>query len=103
MIRLFGPEMIEKVNRSFIDNRIKELEEMGVKLKRCPFCGSEMNITDPDCIYPTSTPAGYDEEKDEVTYTLWQISCCRGGTGCGAILLGDSKEDCIRRWNIRYN
>lgn len=72
-----------------------------IKLKNCPFCGSKMDLSDPDCLYP-AIPGEYNEETDKLEYKLWQITCCRGGTGCGAILLGDNKEDCITRWNIRY-
>lgn len=71
-----------------------------MKLKNCPFCGSELEYDHPDCIYPKGKPE-YNEETDELYYPLWQITCHVGN--CGAILLGDSKEDCVKRWNVRYN
>lgn len=82
-----------------VEERLKYLEQLNVKLKNCPFCGSEMDLSDPDCLYP-AIPAEYNEETGELEFKVWRM-CCLGG--CGGELLGDSMEECIRRWNIRYN
>lgn len=66
----------------------------------CPFCGDTPKLEDPDFVYPATRPE-YNNDKGEFFYPLWQATCCREGTGCGAIMLGDSKEDAIKRWNTR--
>ena len=73
-------------------------------LKPCPFCGDIPDINDPDVLYPVGGEINmeFDPITREVIYTLYQLHCNKGGVGCGASMLGDTKEDCINRWNNRY-
>lgn len=76
---------------------------MNTELKHCPFCGDMPDINDPDVLHAVGGDLNmwYDEENNKIIYTLWQLSCNRNGCGCGAAVLGDSREDCIRIWNTR--
>ena len=58
-----------------------------MKVKNCPFCGSEPNIDDPDFCYPAT--------RDR---KVWQACCPM----CEAQMLGETKEDAINNWNKRY-
>ncbi|MGZ8924493.1 MAG: hypothetical protein ACXW2E_01285 [Nitrososphaeraceae archaeon] len=61
-------------------------------LLNCPFCGFHPDINDEDCIYPLNRER-----------TLWNLVCYETGGGCGASVLGDTKEEVITRWNTRSN
>ena len=63
-------------------------------LKPCPFCGSDVDSykDSADFIHPAS--------KDK---TVWQINCCSVYGGCDASILGDSPEDCIEKWDKRFD
>ena len=63
-----------------------------IKLKPCPFCGDTPSVDDPDFVYPQN------HEK-----TLWAAHCCRDGTGCGASVLGWTRDDAINIWNTRVD
>ncbi len=76
----------------------------------CPFCGTPVNLDDPDVLYPNGTGwldhlggmRSYhdfrDVSKDQWCYTL---HCPLQSGGCGAEMTGDSKEDAIARWSKR--
>jgi len=51
------------------------------ELKPCPFCGS-----------PASTQKGYQNS--------WFVSC--DSRKCQAMVMDDTKEQAIRKWNRRY-
>lgn len=71
---------------------VKKLNK--VELQSCPFCGHDMNqqyIDSPeDTIYPMNRER-----------TIWNIVCQDYAGGCDAVVIGDSKEDCIEKWNKR--
>ena len=63
------------------------------RIKPCPFCGHDLNTQDElDTIYPVG---------HSFDTPVYQIVCQTSSGGCDASILGDSKEDCIRRWNRR--
>ena len=63
------------------------------KIKSCPFCGHDLNTQDElDTIYPVG---------HNLSMPVYQIVCQESSGGCDASILGESKEDCIRRWNRR--
>ena len=61
-----------------------------MRLLACPFCGFEPSTNEDDCIYPV------DHER-----TVYTLVCYEVGGGCGASVLGDSREDVISVWNTR--
>lgn len=79
--------------------------------KPCPFCGTRVDLTDQDTLYPTGTywrehPEGYRSyhgfyERQEGDGMCWKLSCCSTGGGCDATIYGDSKEDALAKWNRR--
>ena len=58
-------------------------------LKKCPFCGFQPDIEDADFCYPVGKT------------TLWQAGCPEPAGGCGARVLGNTKELAIEAWNTR--
>ncbi len=72
----------------------------------CPFCGSKIDITNPDVLYVSSVGWKYDKKLDCKTYHhyseipkeqwCYQLVCI-----CGLELHGDSKEEVIKLWNTR--
>ena len=79
-------------------------------MKPCPFCGMEINPSDPDLVYPTGTGwknesggyrsyhQAYDVPKENWCY---QVVCQTHYGGCGATMSGDSKQEAIDNWNKR--
>jgi len=62
----------------------------------CPFCGEVPDPSDRDCLYPVG------KQMDEYgNFTTWGLHCSESVGGCSAQILGDSKEDCIIKWNTR--
>jgi hypothetical protein len=65
-----------------------------VKLKPCPFCGHDVGVQyktgNHDILYPIT------RERD-----IWNLVCDVLSGGCGAVMLGDSKSECIELWNTR--
>ena len=59
-------------------------------LEPCPFCGFIPDSDDDDCIYPI-----------DCERTTYNLVCYETGGGCGASVLGDSKEDVIDKWQRR--
>jgi hypothetical protein len=60
------------------------------KIKPCPFCGQEIDITDEDFCYPNN------RERTE-----WRAGCIEIADGCGAEVLGCTEEEAINKWNNR--
>ena len=65
-----------------------------VQLHKCPFCGNDMNQQYMDSPEETIYPMNRDR-------TYWNIICQEYSGGCGAIVIADSKEECIEKWNKR--
>jgi hypothetical protein len=65
-------------------------------IKPCPFCGSEVDgyKDSGDFIYPVPTASGA---------RLYEINCLSIYGGCGASILGNSPEECIEKWNTRFD
>ena len=91
---------------------------MTTQLKPCPFCGLQSHEDWDDTIYPAGI--GWRDEKKDAPdgtppirlylrreqYYRWQgtcykINCAETYGGCGASLVGDSKEEAIDKWNRR--
>ena len=76
------------------------------KMLPCPFCGKNIDITDPDTLYPSGVGWKFDEilecksyhHYSEIPKDNWcfQIYC-----ECGCNLYADSKEEVIALWNKR--
>lgn len=56
----------------------------------CPFCNHQPNIDDGDTLYPINR-----------SKTSWQFYCTATSGGCDASVVGNSRDDAIRRWNTR--
>lgn len=89
------------------------------KLLNCPFCGNEMDINDPDVLYPTGDvlvkrpfmgrlkltwaklqdfPVGALPPKDQWMYG---VHCSEHNGGCGVSMEGGNAEKVIKKWNTR--
>lgn len=58
--------------------------------KPCPFCGLTPDLDDVDFLHPLNRER-----------TLWGAHCAEAAGGCGASMLGDSREDALARWEAR--
>lgn len=77
--------------------------------KPCPFCGSKIDVTDHDTLYPSGV--GWKEDDGlrhyvslrDVPKEQWcyLIVCQEHYGGCGAEMIGDSIEETITKWNRR--
>lgn len=80
-----------------------------LKLKSCPFCGKQMDLNDPDTIYPCG--AWKKDSNGDTHYLSYNspnidgfvfgIYCEESSGGCGAQISGDSIEEVIFKWNRR--
>jgi hypothetical protein len=80
------------------------------RVEDCPFCGLSVNMDDPDTLYPngigwkirsdgmTSYHSFRDVPKEQWCYS---IHCVTTAGGCGAEISGNSKQECIDKWNRR--
>lgn len=64
-----------------------------MELLHCPFCGNDlMQQKEEETIYSlTRVDAS----------SIYNIVCLPAYGGCDASILGDSVEDCIKKWNSR--
>lgn len=77
----------------------------------CPFCGMEVDLENPDVLYPSGVAWKYDAELDMRTYHnfrevpkeqwCYSIHCPTSSGGCGAEIDGDNREETLRKWNTR--
>lgn len=82
---------------------------MSTIVKNCPFCGYAVDVTDPDTFHPNSV--GWvitDGIKHYVSFRqvpkeqwCYVLRCPEIYGGCGAEINGDSKEECLNKWNKR--
>jgi hypothetical protein len=63
---------------------------MTKNIKDCPFCGQVIDETDNDFCYPLDS-----------WRASWRAGCIESAGGCGAEVLGESKEESINKWNTR--
>lgn len=61
------------------------------ELKPCPFCGQIPDANDEDSIYPVT-----------LDRKVYRAGCIESAGGCGAEVLGCSREDAIEKWNARH-
>ena len=81
------------------------------ELKNCPFCGHIPDMSDGDTLYPTGT--GWKDEGEyrsyhnfrEVPKEQWcyGMNCPVVAGGCGAEIVGDSRQEAIDKWNTRVS
>ena len=85
------------------------------ELKPCPFCGMELDITDPDTFYPNAIYwrqikneyeayriyVSHKEHNPETDHKCYNIICNGIYGGCEAEMHGDSVEETIEKWNRR--
>jgi hypothetical protein len=77
--------------------------------KPCPFCGTEIDINDPDTLYRNGI--GWTVTRGHTHYVsanqappeqqCYMICCNTIYGGCGAEINADSKEEAINKWNTR--
>lgn len=77
------------------------------ELLPCPFCGSTMDITDPDTVYPTGMVYTIDPTTGCRYYSprhntigdgrVFQVSCVK----CEATVMGDDFVGAVTAWNRR--
>jgi len=79
----------------------------------CPFCGHRCDLKEPDTLYPAAIY--WQDVKDQGRYYVgrshtawrpemqecWQINCVTISGGCGAQIMGDSKDETIAMWQRR--
>lgn len=78
-------------------------------MKSCPFCGKEVDLEDPDTLYTNGI--GWVQNGNRRSYHnfrevpegqwCWSIHCHEHAGGCGAQINGDSRQECIDKWNRR--
>ena len=85
---------------------------MNDTIKPCPFCGELPDLNDPDTLYPSGIYWRVDETLGMRTYhghkdrqqsdgQCWTMHCTKQGTGCGAEMHADSRQEAIENWNTR--
>lgn len=84
-------------------------------IKPCPFCGKEIDINDPDTLYPSGVSWVSIEEESGIEGLIayvsskeypeanrcYQLICQVHQGGCGAEMHGDSVEEVLTKWNKR--
>lgn len=79
-------------------------------MKPCPFCGHEVDMSDPDTIYPNGI--GWVIRKNGLKsycsalvvppeQRCYSMFCVTTSGGCGAQVNADTREECIEKWNTR--
>lgn len=79
----------------------------------CPFCGHEVDLEDDDTLYPSGLYwreiDGSEGLVDFISFKdrlptdnpMYSMNCPEVAGGCGAEIIGMSKEDALRKWNTR--
>jgi hypothetical protein len=80
-------------------------------MKPCPFCGKEVDMEEPDTLYPSGVGWAYSERSGlrhfvsfrDVPKEQWcySMNCPETTRGCGAEMVGNSKQEAIDKWNRR--
>lgn len=88
---------------------------MKIEMLPCPFCGKQVDLDDPDTLYPSGVfwrdgaVPGMPElrtyhgvlERREGDGMCYGMHCPSNSCGCGAEIHGDSKEETVAAWNRR--
>jgi hypothetical protein len=63
-------------------------------IRPCPFCGCDVDSykDDEDFIYPANKAK-----------TAFNLNCLIHYGGCGAEMLAGTPEECIKKWNTRFD
>lgn len=76
----------------------------------CPFCKHEVDLNDPDTLYPTGM---YWREEDGLRQyvghrskidgdrPMWSMHCNETSGGCGCEITAHSKDEAKLKWNTR--
>lgn len=79
-----------------------------ITLPRCPFCGYQPSLDDPDVLYRVARNPSYgnvNEAEEGVNTTaewVYGLHCPQPAGGCGASVIGWSPEEVIEKWSTRY-
>ena len=93
----------------------EELNETSssTELSSCPFCGHRCDLKEPDTLYPAGIYWADDEDIGRSYFgrnhkkwipdlkQCWQINCVTVSGGCGAQIIGHSKEETVAKWQRR--
>jgi hypothetical protein len=80
------------------------------EMKPCPFCGHAVDMDDPDTLYPNGTGwklrhngfrSYHNFREVPRTQWCWSIHCVTTSGGCDAEIGGNSRQECIEKWNRR--
>lgn len=85
---------------------------MSEQMLPCPFCGKEVDLENPDTLYPSGIYWRWDEDLKMRHYIrfkdkqigdqpCWQLLCPETAGGCGVEIHGDTKEEVVAKWNKR--
>ncbi len=102
---------MNEVNEASPANKVSDVER--VVMLPCPFCGYKCDLNEPDTLYPARIYWVEDEDIGRSyfgrTHNLWntemkecwKINCVTVSGGCGAQIIGDSKDETIALWQSR--
>lgn len=85
-------------------------EQAGEEAQPCPFCNHKIDLTDPDCCHKTAIfwrkehgLTSYVTKKDYQPgdQPIWTVTCSNSSGGCGAAILGFTREEALKNWNRR--
>lgn len=73
------------------ENKMNATDKTVGTIKSCCVCENEYNIA-PIEVIRTFNPKGD-------RFSVWRIACELDDAGCGRVVLGETKENVIFRWN----
>ncbi len=81
-------EFIERMKSELLDHF-----SLLPKIKPCPFCNKFLDATEGDVLHSTPPISG--------DRRVWTLNCPTSIGGCGASILGDTRDDVVSKWNRR--